>query len=111
MNYASIDYCDCINGIGWGVCIWVTGCKFRCPHCFNQKFQCPNYGKPFTDEEIKDIGNAFRNKPYLTRLTLCGGNPLSYDNPYHLLRLVTHVKSINLILKYGAIVVKSGKKL
>ena len=95
MNYADINYFDIINGDGIGICIWVSGCTFRCPNCFNAKLQCPNYGKPFTDKTIKEIGNAFRDKPYLTRLTLCGGNPLSYDNPYELLKLVTHVKAIN----------------
>ena len=39
MNYASLRRMDISNGEGIRVSLWVSGCQFHCPECFNQPQQ------------------------------------------------------------------------
>ena len=47
MNYAGIIKVDLANGIGIRTSLFVSGCQFHCPECFNQPQQDYSFGKPY----------------------------------------------------------------
>ena len=76
MNYASILKCDIANGPGFRTSLFVCGCLRKCPGCFNQEAQNPNYGKIF-DEKAR--GKLFKemSMEYCKGMSLLGGDPMS----------------------------------
>lgn len=76
MNYASILKCDIANGTGFRVSLFVSGCGRKCPGCFNQQAQDPNFGMRF-DKVAKKKIFAELNKEYCKGLSLLGGDPMS----------------------------------
>jgi anaerobic ribonucleoside-triphosphate reductase activating protein len=44
MNYTKILKADISNGLGFRCTLWVTGCKRKCPGCFNPEAQDPEFG-------------------------------------------------------------------
>ena len=91
MNYADIKRADISNGTGVRVSLFVSGCNHRCEYCFNKETWDFNYGKKFTDVEKNKIFNEL-NKPYITGLSLLGGEPMEHINQMGLLPLVKEVK-------------------
>lgn len=81
MYYSEINPCDALNGIGFRVTIWVSGCSHNCKGCFNPLTHNPNYGKPYTQQTEDEI-LEYLSKPYIQGITLTGGHPLE---PYNLL--------------------------
>lgn len=75
-----IRYDDIVNGEGIRVSVWVSGCCFRCPGCFNKEAWEYNSGRPFTDKDLKDIMD-YLNNPLIDGITILGGEPLAI--PYH----------------------------
>jgi len=79
MRYSKIHKLDVTNGEGVGVALFVQGCPFHCKNCFNQETWDFNGGKEWN----YDIQNQFLNlidRPYITRISLLGGDPLAYQN-------------------------------
>ena len=54
IRYAQIRSLDLSNGEGIGVALFVQGCRFRCPNCFNPEIWDFNGGKEWTTE-TKDM--------------------------------------------------------
>lgn len=79
MNYSAIKTCDIANGPGVRVSLFVSGCRNHCPGCFNQCTWDFNYGQPFTNETLLTIMDQL-SKPYITGLTILGGEPLEPEN-------------------------------
>lgn len=81
MNYAQIRKMDISNGLGIGVSLFVSGCDLNphCPGCFNSEIWDFDAGKPFTDE-VKKKFLDLADKPYVDRITILGGDPLSQRN-------------------------------
>lgn len=75
MNYTSLRRMDISNGEGIRVSLWVSGCQFHCPECFNQPQQDYNYGKPYTEATLGRIA-AELIKPYNSGLSILGGDPM-----------------------------------
>ena len=79
MNYATIKKNDIANGPGVRVSLFVSGCRHKCPGCFNSEAWDFAYGAPYTDETEKEIMNA-ANKEHLSGLSLLGGEPFEREN-------------------------------
>lgn len=79
MNYASLRTCDIANGEGVRVSLFVSGCTHKCKGCFNEDAQSFAYGDPFTREIEDKILNAL-DSPYISGLTLLGGEPMEPEN-------------------------------
>ena len=79
MRYAYINTCDICNGKYFGVSLFVQGCHFHCPHCFNQSTWDFNGGKEFTIETMRHI-LSLMERPYIKRFSLLGGEPLAPEN-------------------------------
>ena len=91
MNYADIKRVDVANGEGVRVSLFVSGCTHQCKGCFNKEAWDFNYGKPFTQETIDKVINYLDN-PYISGLTILGGEPLEHENQKGLLPLLKKVK-------------------
>lgn len=93
MNYAKILAADIANGTGFRVSLFVSGCGRKCPGCFNQVAQDPNYGKPF-DEKAKKLIFDELDKEWCAGLSLLGGEPMSClsDNRKQVIAFAKEVK-------------------
>ena len=79
MNYAKIDKCDTANGEGVRVSLFVSGCSINCPGCFNKPAQDFKFGKEFSQDTLDEILNLCES-PYISGLSLLGGDPLHPKN-------------------------------
>ncbi len=91
MNYADIKKADIANGLGVRVSVFVSGCNHHCKNCFNEEAWDFNYGKEFTEEQVEQVINEL-DHPYVSGLSLLGGEPLEHVNQKGLLPLVKKVK-------------------
>lgn len=79
MNYASIRNNDIANGEGVRVSLFVSGCDFRCPGCFNPEAQNFTYGERF-DSEVAEKIVKMVSKSTISGLSILGGDPLCQDD-------------------------------
>lgn len=79
MNYASIRNNDIANGEGVRVSLFVSGCDFHCPGCFNPEAQDFGYGEQFTDETKENIIKMV-SEPTISGLSILGGDPMCQDD-------------------------------
>ncbi len=91
MHYADIKKADIANGLGVRVSVFVSGCTHHCKNCFNREAWDFNYGKEFTGKEIEKVIQEL-DHPYVSGLSLLGGEPLEYSNQKGLLPLLRKVK-------------------
>ena len=90
-NYAQIRSMDISNGEGIGISIFFSGCDFHCKNCFNKELWNYSYGYEFNDATIETI-ISLANKPYITRLSILGGDPLMEQNLDCVLQLVNRFR-------------------
>ena len=84
MYYGSIKPCDIANGTGVRVTLFVSGCTNHCKNCFQPQTWDFRYGQPFTAETEEALLEAL-DRPYISGLTLLGGEPFEPDNQRALL--------------------------
>lgn len=102
MRYSSIRSMDVSNGEGVGVSLFVQGCDNHCKNCFNPETWDFNGGEMWTG----DIQSEFLelvNRPYITRVSILGGEPLAVENLTGVLSIVKSISKLNLEL------IKEGK--
>lgn len=91
MNYAEIKFNDIANGLGVRVSLFVSGCTHRCKGCFNEVAWDFSYGNPFTKETEDKIIASLEN-PFISGLSLLGGEPMEPQNQKELLPFLKRVK-------------------
>lgn len=87
MRYAQIDKCECCNGNNIGVSIFTQGCPIKCKGCHNASIWNPKEGKEFTTDTLNAIIDLL-DKPYISRLSILGGEPFLKENVESLADLV-----------------------
>ena len=92
MHYNKIRKMDISNGIGVRVSIFLQGCDFHCPNCFNSETWDFNGGNEFTDDVINHILELC-DKSYISGLSILGGEPLHPKNIDGTLKLCKEFKS------------------
>ena len=75
MRYHDITKDDMRNGDGLRVVLWTAGCGHCCPDCHNPVTWDPEDGLPFDAAAKEEIFEQLE-KPYISGLTLSGGDPL-----------------------------------
>lgn len=90
MKYGEIKYCDIANGNGVRTTLFVSGCRHRCPHCFNPETWSFDFGKEFTPEVWEEIFQS--TKDYINGLTLLGGDPCEPENQRALIPFLREYK-------------------
>lgn len=93
MNYAEIKEYDIANGPGVRVSLFVSGCRNRCPGCFNPETWDFDYGKTYTLETEDRILRMLLPE-YIEGLTILGGEPFEPENQAVLVGLLRKVKRI-----------------
>ncbi len=94
MNYGKINYTDIANGPGVRVSLFVSGCRNKCKGCFNQELWDFNFGKKFTISTLTNLLLAL-DKPYISGLTILGGDPLEPENLPTVTSICRTIKTIN----------------
>ena len=79
MNYATIKKMDIANGPGVRVSLFVSGCRHKCPGCFNAEAWDFSYGAPYTEAVEKEILDAV-GKEHMAGLSFLGGEPFEREN-------------------------------
>ncbi len=93
MNYATIKKNDIANGPGVRVSLFVSGCRHKCPGCFNSEAWDFSYGAPYTEETEKEILAAL-DKQHVLGLSLLGGEPFERENRTALAALCARVRAL-----------------
>lgn len=93
MNYHNITTDDMNNGSGLRVVLWLSGCEHYCKECQNPQTWDDTSGILF-DQNAKEELYEKLNKPYISGLTLSGGDPLYDNNNEEIIELLKDVKQI-----------------
>ena len=93
MNYNTIRTLDIANGPGCRVSLFVQGCDFNCPGCFNEVAKDFNGGRVFTEETILRILDLAK-PTYISGLSILGGEPMHPQNRKEVLRLISRFKEM-----------------
>ncbi len=91
MYYGNIKDCDIANGPGVRVSLFVSGCRNRCPGCFQPETWDFDYGKPF-DHEAEEYLFSLLSKDYIKGFSLLGGEPFEPENRKVLIPLLKRIK-------------------
>ena len=79
MKVAGIITNDIINGPGFRVSVFCSGCPIKCEGCHNKEYQDFEYGTELTEELINDIMDELKSSRY-KGLSLLGGEPFAEQN-------------------------------
>lgn len=91
MNYGNIKFIDTADGDGVRVSLFVSGCRNHCEGCFSQQTWDFNFGEEFTDIQENEIIEAC-NRPFISGLTILGGDPFEEENQKRVIDLIKHFK-------------------
>ena len=92
MNYCGLKKTDIANGPGVRVSLFVSGCRNRCPGCFQPETWDFSYGEPFTEQTEEEIIHALHPR-WIQGLSLLGGDPMEPENQAVLLPFLRRVKA------------------
>ncbi len=93
MNYGEIKKIDVADGPGVRVSLFVSGCRNKCPGCFNQVTWDFNYGKEFTAATEQEIIDALK-PDFIAGLTVLGGEPFEEENQRVLMPFLQKVRAL-----------------
>lgn len=91
MRYAQIRSMDTTNGEGIGVALFTQGCENRCKNCFNQD-TWDLFGGEVWSKETENRFIEYASQPYITRVSILGGEPLLDSNYPDLFLLIDRIK-------------------
>lgn len=89
IRYALIRDMDISNGEGISVSLFVQGCNFHCPGCFNKETWDFASGKEW-NAAIENSFIELGKRDYITHISVLGGEPLQQDDD--LLNLLKRIK-------------------
>lgn len=107
MNYIKINKFDIANGPGVRVVLWVSGCHHNCKNCHNPETHDFKAGQSFDSEVMSSLIKSV-SSPYISGLTISGGDPLSPENKETVLNII---RAINLDCPSKSIWLYTGYKL
>lgn len=76
VNILGIDFESIADGDGVRVVIFFSGCKHNCKGCHNPISHDFDAGTPFTTDMQDNIINYINNTPFISGVTLSGGDPM-----------------------------------
>ena len=79
MRYSAIQRCEYVNGNDIGVSLYIQGCSLHCQGCFNPETWDFNGGEEFDTAAYNHLLTLL-DKPYITRFSILGGEPLERCN-------------------------------
>lgn len=75
-NIVGINFESIVDGDGVRVVVFFSGCNHRCKGCHNPESHDFNVGKPFDTEIQHQIAEYIRETPFISGVTLSGGDPM-----------------------------------
>lgn len=93
MRYNTIRQLDIANGPGCRVSIFVQGCSFNCPGCFNTVARDFEGGKEFTEDTMQLL-LELAEPSHVSGLSILGGEPLHPRNRTDVLKLARRFKEV-----------------
>lgn len=93
MRYNIIRQLDIANGPGCRVSLFVQGCSFNCPGCFNTVARDFESGTAFTDQTF-DLLVELAKPSHISGLSILGGEPLHPQNREGVFELIRKFKEI-----------------
>lgn len=93
MNYLKIDKCSIENGPGVRISLFVSGCTHRCKGCHNPEGWDFCNGTKYTQETESEILDALA-KPWVSGLSLLGGEPFDQSDIEELVSLLRKAKTL-----------------
>ena len=103
VNIIGIDFESIVDGDGVRVVIFFSGCKHNCKGCHNPLSHNFDAGRPFTEDIQKRIIDYIRNTPYISGVTLSGGDPM-----YSAVEVAAFVKTLRRAVPTKSVWVYSG---
>ncbi len=91
MRYNTIKQLDIANGPGCRVSLFVQGCSFNCPGCFNTVAKDFDGGKEFIEQTVDLIMELCKSE-HISGLSILGGEPMHPRNCDEVLKLVRKFK-------------------
>ncbi len=91
MRYHNITKDDMLNGDGLRVCLWVAGCTHACKDCHNPITWDICGGIEFDEAAKQELFETLA-KPYISGITLTGGDPLHPQNREPIGALVREIR-------------------
>lgn len=93
MRYNIIKQLDIANGPGCRVSIFIQGCTFNCPGCFNAVAKDFNRGTEFTDQTMECLLELAK-PDHIAGISILGGEPMHPRNRSEVLQLVRKFKEV-----------------
>lgn len=90
MRYHDITKDDMKNGDGLRMVLWVAGCSHNCKECHNPVTWDIRGGLPFDEAAKAELFEGLE-KPYISGVTLSGGDPLHPENREDMGRLIDEI--------------------
>ena len=99
-NLSGVNFESFVDGEGVRATIYLSGCSHNCPGCHNPQAHDPLAGASLSLEDIKSIASEINKRPYLTGITLSGGDPFFNTNKTanFLLALLGFIEKDNLTI-------------
>lgn len=91
MHYGAIKKIDIANGEGIRTTLFVSGCRNRCPGCFQPETWAFDYGREFCERDAEEIYESLEN-PSVRGVTILGGEPMEPENQVGLLPFLRELK-------------------
>lgn len=79
MRYAQIRSMDVTDGDGIRVALYTQGCRLHCKNCYNYEIWDFNGGQAWSTD-VQNTLFTLCDKPYISGLSILGGEPLSPEN-------------------------------
>lgn len=92
MKYSAIKWNDIANGPGIRTSVFVSGCRWHCHDCFNYEAWDFNHGHDFDDGIVRFITNSL-DSPFISGLTILGGEPMEPENQKSVLDLILSIRN------------------
>lgn len=91
MRYHNITKDDMLNGDGLRAVLWVAGCNHNCKECHNPITWDIRGGIAFCESAKKELFGEL-DKPYISGVTLSGGDPLHPENREDISLLIGEIR-------------------
>ena len=91
MHYGAIKKFDIANGEGIRTTLFVSGCRNRCPGCFQPETWAFDFGREFDESAAEEIFESLKI-PSVRGVTILGGEPMEPENQAGLLPFLRELK-------------------
>ena len=91
MYLCGVNFESMVDGEGVRAVLFISGCLHNCPYCHSPQTHSFTYGVEVNQELIDDINAEITKRPYISGITLSGGDCMY--SPVETLKLI---KKINI---------------